>query len=130
MDAPATRNARVTPLDRHIAGRLKELRQANAGVNMAQLSRFLGITYQSYQAMERGEVSFRVSTMERLATFYNTTIPDLIGSEAPASLPNIDRISYLVNIMKDLPPESAAEVVRFALGKQQEARIGRGSWRG
>jgi transcriptional regulator with XRE-family HTH domain len=122
MTAPAT-NARVTDLDRHIARRLKEYREQNAQINMAQLSKFLGITYQSYQAMEKGEVSFRVSTLERLATFYNTDIQALIGSDKPQSLPNIERISYVVNLMRGLPSEFAGDVVRFTLGKHLEAKL-------
>jgi transcriptional regulator with XRE-family HTH domain len=88
---------------------------------MAQLSKFLGITYQSYQAMEKGGVSFRVSTLERLAIFYSTTIADFIGSDAPGSRPNMDRVSYLVNLISGMSAEHAGDVVRFAAGKARES---------
>lgn len=117
-------SSRVTDLDRHIAQRLKEMRTASEGVNMAKLARFLGITYQSYQAMEKGEVSFRVSTLQRLAVFYDTSIERFIGHEEATSLPNMERVSNVVNIITRLPGDAAAEVVRFAIAKQQECTSG------
>lgn len=117
-------SSRVTQLDLHIAKRLREFRTANEGVNMAKLARFLGITYQSYQALEKGEVSFRVSTLERLATFYGATIDEFVGDCGARSLPNMDRVSNLVNIVTALPGEAAAQVVRYAMSVQQETSCG------
>lgn len=111
---------RVTDLDRHIAKRLREFRTARDGVNMAKLARFLGITYQSYQALEKGEVSFRVSTLERLAAFYHVTMEEFIGAKAPASLPNMERVSNIVNVLVRLPGDVASEVVQFAIAKERE----------
>lgn len=118
-------NSRVTPLDIHVAARLKAFRTAAEGVHMASLARFLGITYQSYQAMEGGKVSFRVSTLERLATFFNVTIPYFIGSDKPVGLKNGDKISYLVNLVQDLPEREAAQVLRFANSRAAEHGVKR-----
>lgn len=116
--------SRITDLDRHIATRLVEFRKANPTANMSRLARYLGIAYQSYQALERGTVSFRASTLQRIASFYNTTIEGLIGTDLPETLPNMDRIQHTVLAMKKLPPTDAAEVLRFALDKVRENKSG------
>ncbi len=108
-------SSRVTELDRHIAARMKGFREANPSANMANLAKFLGIKYQSYQAMEKGEVSLRISTVERLATFYGVTVEEFIGSAEPKSLPNIDRISYVVNAMRGMTEADARQALSMVL---------------
>lgn len=114
-------SSRVTDLDRHIAARMRAFREANPNANMASLARFLGIKYQSYQAMEKGEVSLRVSTVERLATFYGVGVQEFIGSEVPMSVPNIDRISYVVAAMKEMGDSQAREALSSVLAIRRGA---------
>lgn len=108
-------SSRVTPLDTHIASRMRAFRNANPEANMAKLAQFLGIKYQSYQAMEKGEVSLRVSTVERLALFYGVSIQDFIGLEPPKSLPNIDRIAYAINAMREMSGQQAKDALAAVL---------------
>lgn len=118
-------SARVTELDSHIAERCKAFRAANPSVNAAQLARFLGIRYQSYQEYEKGTVSFRVSTVMKLAEFYNTPWQDFIGHDQPSMIPNGDKFPYLLNLMTSLPGPVAGEVVRFAAAKAKEHGVER-----
>lgn len=112
--------SRVTDFDKHVAKRIKELRAANGDASMAKLAKFLGITYQSYQAMERGEVSFRASTLSKLAMFYHTTIDQIVGEAPLPPVPNIGRISYMVDLMASLPPDRAAELVNIGTSMLRE----------
>lgn len=118
-------NSRVTPLDQHLAARLRAYRLSCPGVHLASLARFLGITYQSYQALEGGKVAFRVSTLERLAAFFNVTLDEFVGSNEPIGVVNGDKISYLVNLLQSLPVNAAADVLRFANTKAHEHGVKR-----
>lgn len=71
-------SSRVTLIDRRIAENIKAVRLAGR-VSMARIARHLKISYQSYQALERGETSFRVSTLHEIAKFYGMAIEHLIG---------------------------------------------------
>lgn len=70
--------SRVTNLDRVIAKRIRELRE-QAKFTQPHVAGHLGITYQSYQKMERGDHCFRASTVNRLAQLYGITISDIMG---------------------------------------------------
>lgn len=109
--------ARTTDIDKHIASRLKELRAQNSGANMAKLARFLGITYQSYQGLESGLVSFRYSTLVKLAAFYGMAVEQLVGDDPLSKIPNISRISYVVDMMTKMPEADAIELMSMATEK-------------
>lgn len=66
-------SSRVTPLDKRIAAHASHLRICSGGVPLSKraVAKHLGITYQSYSEMENGNVSFRVSTLVKLAQLYN-----------------------------------------------------------
>lgn len=114
---------RITELDTHIAKRCVDFRMAAPGVNLAQLSRFLGVRYQSYQDYEKGAVSFRMSTVHKLATFYGVTVDEFIGEDAPPTIQNAEKLSFASTLISKLPQEAAAEVVRFASMKAREYGI-------
>lgn len=69
-------NARTTDTDRTIAAKLRQLR-LDRDFSQPHVARHLGIKYQSYQKMERGDHSFRVSTLEKLAGLYGVQLSDL-----------------------------------------------------
>lgn len=69
-------SSRVTSLDKNIADAARELRLRKGEVPLSKraVARHLGITYQSYSEMENGNVSFRVSTLVKLAELYGVEI--------------------------------------------------------
>lgn len=113
-------SSRVTEVDLHIAKRLREFRTSNSDANMRKLASFLGIKYQSYQAMEKGEVSLRVSTIQKVAMFYGVTFDEFLGEDCPSPMPNIGRTQYLMDILKDMSKDAAQEVLSFALQMKRE----------
>jgi transcriptional regulator with XRE-family HTH domain len=115
-------SSRVTELDRHLAKRMKVFRESNPDANMSKLARLLGIRYQSYQAMEKGEVSIRVSTVQRLALFYGVGLEEFIGEDAPGTVPNMGRISYIIDAVIQMHPEDASDTLRFALERVNGAK--------
>lgn len=109
-------NPRVTSLDRAIAANIKALRKANQNTTLEQVSGFLGITYQSYQRMEKGRVSFRVSTLQKLALFYGVPVEQLLkGEDVSSSIPNHDAIASVAGMMIKMPRELADAIVDYAV---------------
>lgn len=45
------------------------------------VARVLGVTYQSYQKIERGVVSLRVSTLHKLAQCFEVSMASLIDGD-------------------------------------------------
>lgn len=89
--------SRVTDLDRTIAKNLKAMREA-AGLTQPQVAGHLGISYQSYQKMEGGKHSFRVSTLDRLGLLYNKRLADIVRGETEVD-PLIIKASWLLHGM-------------------------------
>jgi transcriptional regulator with XRE-family HTH domain len=85
---------KVSPIDEVIANNLRELR-TQAKLTQPQVAGHLGIAYQSYQKMEGGRVSFRASTLVRLAQLYGTTLDGLVEG-SPGS---IDRMYSTIQIL-------------------------------
>lgn len=69
---------KVTDFDKAIAANIRKLR-IKAGLTQPNVADHLGITYQSYQRMERGGVSFRASTLDKLAALYHQRLFDLLA---------------------------------------------------
>lgn len=69
---------RATQLDRDIGGRLRALR-VERKLSQPIVARTLDVTYQSYQKMEAGKVSFRASTLATLAEFFGVPVASLFG---------------------------------------------------
>ena len=69
-------SVKVTELDVVIARNLRRFRE-EARLSQPQVAGFLGVTYQSYQKMEGGRVSFRASAIDRLCELYGVQYTDL-----------------------------------------------------
>jgi transcriptional regulator with XRE-family HTH domain len=113
-------NPRVTDLDRAIAKNIKALRAANQATTLEQVSGFLGITYQSYQRMERGGVSFRASTLHKLALFYGVPASRLLDGYDVAATPNHDCIASVAGMMAKMPRSLAETVVQYTMGLKRK----------
>jgi transcriptional regulator with XRE-family HTH domain len=86
---------KITGLDQVIASNIRDMR-TGAKLTQPQVAGHLGIAYQSYQKMEGGRVSFRASTLARLAQLYGTTIDSLVEG-APGSIdPTYSQIQILL----------------------------------
>lgn len=72
---------KATALDQEIGKRLRTLREAR-GLYQPTIGRVLGVTYQTYQKMEAGKVSFRASTLDKLAKHYGVPVGSLFGESA------------------------------------------------
>lgn len=73
-------SSKVTELDRRIGQRVAELRRARQ-MTQPMVARVLGVTYQSYQKIERGVVSLRVSTLHKLAQCFEVSMASLIDGD-------------------------------------------------
>lgn len=105
---------KVTDLDRRIAKRLQELRRERK-LTQPAVAGVLKITYQSYQKMEAGRVSFRASTLETLAAVFGVPVATLIGNGKIERLPNCDKISSMVLVMADMSEAQAGDVLSHAM---------------
>lgn len=105
---------KVAPLDLHIASRVKAMRKERR-VTQPAVAGVLGVSYQSYQKMERGTVSFRVSTLDKLATLFGVPISHFLGDAPAPDLPNGAAIVSVVNIMRDVDAAEADAIVQHAV---------------
>lgn len=110
---------KVTDFDKTIASNIRKLRK-DAGFTQPNVADHLGITYQSYQRMERGEVSFRASTLDRLAALYHKQLFHLLAG-AELTLPdNLLRANLVLHSMSDEQREEALrELVKIKHGGTQ-----------
>ncbi len=58
--------------------RLKEIRE-DKDLNQSDVSKVLGIKQQQYSEYERGVVLISIEKIDKLASFYNTSIDYLLG---------------------------------------------------
>jgi transcriptional regulator with XRE-family HTH domain len=120
-------NPRVTALDRQIAARLKALRKGRGNaVTLEKIAQYLDMTYQSYQRMERGEVSFRASTLKQLAIFYSVPVSyffdgDFDG-ESPTAMDNQGPITYVVAAMRKVPAPMAQDIMSWVTWRVRQPR--------
>lgn len=109
-------NPRVTDLDKAIAANIKSLRKTNSNTTLEQVSGFLGISYQSYQRMEKGGVSFRASTIQKLALFYGVPVDELLKGDIITTVtPNHDAIASVAGHMSRMSRELAEAVVQYTV---------------
>lgn len=73
-------SSKVTDLDITIARNLKRFRE-EAKLSQPHVASFLGMTYQSYQKMEGGRVSFRASSIGKLCSLYGVQYEDLVRDD-------------------------------------------------
>lgn len=104
---------KITPLDKHIAKRIKAVR-LKRDVTQPTVAGVLGVSYQSYQKMERGAVSFRASTLERLAAALGVPMSYFFGDGPPPALENGAEIGSIVSILGSISTDDAKSVVEFA----------------
>lgn len=110
---------KVTDFDKAIAANIRKLR-VKAGLTQPNVADHLGITYQSYQRMERGGVSFRASTLDKLAALYHQRLFDLLAG-VELNLPdNLTRANLILHSMSDEQREEALrELVKIKHGGTQ-----------
>jgi transcriptional regulator with XRE-family HTH domain len=97
---------KVTDLDRAIAKKIREFRE-QAKLTQSNVAGHLGITYQSYQKMERGCHAFRASTLDRLAQLYNKRLFEFMGDGELTIDPAITRATLILHGMSDDDREAA-----------------------
>lgn len=101
---------KVTPLDKHIASRVKAMRKER-GTTQPGVAGVLGVSYQSYQKMERGTVSFRASTLDKLAVLFGVPVAHFFGDAPAPDLPNGAEIASIVNIVRGVDHTAAKAIV-------------------
>lgn len=62
--------------------RIKELREAK-GLSQDKLSQELNINLRTIQRWENGETAIRRNNAEKIAKFFNISVPELLGYELP-----------------------------------------------
>ncbi len=92
--------AKANEIDKEIAKTIKALRR-HANLTQPAVAGHLGIAYQSYQRMEQGKVSFRASTIHRLANLYHIPVAQIFTGVFTPSDPVVIRASLLVLEMDD-----------------------------
>lgn len=65
--------------------RIKELREAK-GLSQDKLSQELNINLRTIQRWENGETAIRRNNAEKIAKFFNISVPELLGYELPPVL--------------------------------------------
>lgn len=102
---------KTTELDRVIGHRIKQLR-SDAGLTQPKVAEYLGIAYQSYQKMEAGRVSFRASTLDRLALLYNVKLSSLVTPTADTIVdPVLVKVVAVIGSMKEADKETLLRAV-------------------
>ena len=107
-------SAKVTDFDTHIASKLKALRVGageDSNIRLTLVAAFLGMKYQSYQKMEAGKVSFRASTLRRLADFYGVPVSYFYDDSPVPPVPNQDEIGVVSALLRDVPNTVASKIV-------------------
>jgi transcriptional regulator with XRE-family HTH domain len=110
---------KVTPLDKEIAGRIRELREER-GMHQPTVAGVLGVTYQSYQKIEQGKVSFRASTLAKLAELFGVPVSRFYEDTGNA-LENGTYISHLAALLPGMSSDQAQQVYAYALTVRQAA---------
>lgn len=105
---------KVTLLDKHIATRIKAMRKERE-MTQPGVAGVLGVSYQSYQKMERGAVSFRASTLDKLAILFGVPVAHFFTDGPAPALQNGAEIASIVSIVRGMPPASAKAVVESAV---------------
>lgn len=59
------------------ASKIKELR-ISTEKSQSEIAQDLGISHSAYERMENGKVDINLKMLERIATYYSITIPELI----------------------------------------------------
>lgn len=98
-------SSRIAPLDKNLGARIRGLR-IQAKLTQPQVASHLGITYQSYQKMEGGKHSFRLTTVVALANLFQTSVDGLIEGVVLVD-PVRSRCHYLVERLGESHLESA-----------------------
>lgn len=102
--------SKVTDLDRSIGSRVREFRIASK-LTQLQVASHLGITYQSYQRLETGKRSFRVSILDNLAALYDKKLFDFIDGAKLETDPLAIKAGLLLHGMTDKGREDAIRAI-------------------
>lgn len=103
--------SKLTALDRKIADNLKLVRE-KSGLTQPQVASSLDYSYQYYQKMEQGKVSFRVSTLVSLSAIFGVPLSYLTGDEP---IEDVDpKIASLMAISSTLNETQLDAVIQTA----------------
>lgn len=114
---------KVTPLDKHIAARIKAMRKERK-LTQPGVAGVLGVSYQSYQKMERGVISFRASSLSILAVLFEVPVAYFFGEAPEPDIQNGPEIASIVNIVRGMPPAAAKAVVESVVRMKGGQRTG------
>lgn len=104
---------KATPLDKEIAARVAALRKERQ-LSQPTVAGVLGVTYQSYQKIEAGRVSFRASTIAKLAGLFGVPVEQLYG-DTGGVLRNAPYVSNMVALLQQVDEPKAASIYASAL---------------
>lgn len=110
---------KVTALDKEIAGRVRKLREERQ-LSQPTVAGVLGVTYQSYQKIERGRVSLRASTIAKLAHLFGVPVEQLYGGTAGA-MQNAPETAHVVAIMQQVDSTQAQSILQHAIKAKRAA---------
>lgn len=65
-----------------IAQRIRALRE-DYGYTQEKMSEFLGITIDAYKSLEKGNVDFSISFLEKISNIFNVELPVLVTGDEP-----------------------------------------------
>jgi predicted transcriptional regulator len=82
--------------------KIKDLREAK-GLSQDKLSQELGINLRTLQRWENGETAIRSKNINRIADYFNVTVPEVLGYEMPTPYtPREEKIQDLyIEIIKN-----------------------------
>lgn len=109
---------KVDIFDRIVGLNVRNLREER-GMSQPRVAEVLNISYQSYQRLESGRVTFTGLTIFKLAELFQVKFSDLVSGTAP-SLQNGQVITQTVGVMSELSPEDVEQVLRFATSLKQK----------
>lgn len=115
---------KVTQLDKHIAARVKGMRKERK-MTQPGVAGVLGISYQSYQKMERGVVSLRASTLDKLATLFGVPVAHFFADGPGPVFRNGSEIASVVSIMGGVSEAAAKAIVENAMRVKSGQRSAR-----
>lgn len=105
---------RITELDKQIAKRVRSLREERR-MTQPTVAGALGITYQSYQKVEGGRVSFRASTLQKLAALFGVPVQQLFGDALAEGVSNAETLAHISAILMKSSPAEAEEIMQCAV---------------
>lgn len=109
-------NSRITPADRQIAKRIRELREST-GTFVTVMASHLGMTYQSYQKVEGGRTAIRATWLITLSQIFDVPVSRFYDDVAVdhGDEKNVDCVLAFAKAARGVPPEITRQVTQTAI---------------